>query len=314
MSRNTALKEENIQLIRQCFYRGGIWTKTKLSKETGISLAATTNILMSLLDNWEILLTGKAASTGGRKSKQYTLNPDYFHIGKIIFRNRGDHYQLIAESVRADDKRIHQQQLDYTHNVHDFITITETLLKEDYLIKILTISIPGIAINGYISLCDFKEFEGTDLGAMIRDYFHMDYIIENDVNTAAIGYSEQYHIKNMLLLYQPKHEFIGTGIIIDGRLYYGFHHRAGEVRFLPGHSEEELKQKTADNPEKVLKETILTLMAILDPEKIVYLSDYEIDDLKLNNINLTTIKTIDNYIRSGLYQIGKKALLNKEAN
>lgn len=314
MSRNTALKEENIQLIRNRFYQGGIWTKTKLSKETGISLAATTNILMSLLNSREILLTGKAASTGGRKSKQYMLNPDYFHIGKIIFLNRGDHYQLIAESVRADDQVICQKKLDYTHNVHDFITITQALLKEDYLIRILVISLPGVAINGYISLCDFREFEGTDLGAMIKDYFDMDYIIENDVNTAAMGYSKQHHVKNMLLLYQPKHEFIGTGIIIDSHLYYGFHHRAGEVRFLPGRSEEELKRNTAEHPETVLKETILTLVAVLDPERIVYLSDYPIKNLELNTIHLTQLETIDNYIRSGLYQIGKKALLNKETN
>ena len=71
MTKITDLKEDNIHQIRQCFYDGEIWTKNKLAQKTGLSLAATTNILQYLLQNNEILLDGKAQSTGGRKSKQY---------------------------------------------------------------------------------------------------------------------------------------------------------------------------------------------------------------------------------------------------
>ena len=86
MTKITDLKEDNIHQIRQCFYDGEIWTKNKLAQKTGLSLAATTNILQYLLQNNEILLDGKAQSTGGRKSKQYVLNADYQSLGVKIGR------------------------------------------------------------------------------------------------------------------------------------------------------------------------------------------------------------------------------------
>ena len=48
MTKITDLKEDNIHQIRQCFYDGEIWTKNKLAQKTGLSLAATTNILQYL--------------------------------------------------------------------------------------------------------------------------------------------------------------------------------------------------------------------------------------------------------------------------
>ena len=56
MTKITDLKEDNIHQIRQCFYDGEIWTKNKLAQKTGLSLAATTNILQYLLQNNEILV------------------------------------------------------------------------------------------------------------------------------------------------------------------------------------------------------------------------------------------------------------------
>ena len=91
MTRINELKTENIRDIRSCFYRGGIWTKNELSDETGLSLAGTTNVLKFLQERREILLVGKADSTVGRKSKQYTLNKDYAHIGTLIAQYGKDH-------------------------------------------------------------------------------------------------------------------------------------------------------------------------------------------------------------------------------
>lgn len=305
MSRNTVLKQENIQMIRKCFYQGGIWTKNDLNRQTGISLAAITNILLSLLEQQEILLTGKAASTGGRKSKQYILNPDYCHIGKIIFYNHADEYQFLTASVRMDDTLIFYKEYDYQHSTDELLSIIEAMRQKDPLIKIITFSIPGVSINGTITFCDFKEFENYHLGQMITDHFHIDWAIENDVNCAAIAYARQHQLHNMVLLYQPKHEYIGTGIIIHDQLYHGFHHRAGEIRFLP----ETIKKQT---PDQVLTQTIQILSAILDPEQIIYSSDYQ-TSIKLPNIRLTRINRITDLIQSGLYALGKTHILNKEA-
>ena len=82
----TELKTNNIHQVRLCFYNGEIWTKNDLAKHTGLSLAATTNILQLLLKDDEIKLVGEAQSTGGRKSKQYILNKDYYHLGNVSLK------------------------------------------------------------------------------------------------------------------------------------------------------------------------------------------------------------------------------------
>ena len=59
-------------------------------------------------------------------------------------------------------------------------------------------------------------------------------IIENDVNCASIGFYHQYsHYQNSALIYQPAVDYVGCGMIIQGKLYNGFSHFAGELRCLP---------------------------------------------------------------------------------
>ena len=59
-------------------------------------------------------------------------------------------------------------------------------------------------------------------------------IIENDVNCASIGFYHQYpHYQNSALIYQPAIDYVGCGMIVQGKLYNGFSHFAGELRCLP---------------------------------------------------------------------------------
>ena len=58
-------------------------------------------------------------------------------------------------------------------------------------------------------------------------------IIENDVNCASIGFYHQYsHYQNSALIYQTAVDYVGCGMIIQGKLYNGFSHFAGELRCL----------------------------------------------------------------------------------
>ena len=93
----TELKTNNIHQVRLCFYNGEIWTKNDLAKHTGLSLAATTNILQLLLKDDEIKLVGEAQSTGGRKSKQYILNKDYYHLGNVSLKRDDQYYYFLVK-------------------------------------------------------------------------------------------------------------------------------------------------------------------------------------------------------------------------
>lgn len=303
MTKVTELKEENIESIRRCFYDRNIWTKNALSRTTGISLAGTTNVLHHLLDTGEIIQIYDAASTGGRKSKQYLLNRDHCHIACLILQKKKEAYvfhtqirDLFGTCIYEEIKETEKGTLKDLENVI-------SVLAEHTDISVLTISVPGVSFKGFIKICDFYDLEGKDIGELIRRYTDVPFVIENDVNVALIGFSKIYpDIRDMALLYQPAQDYFGCGILIAGKLYNGHSHSAGELRYLPDRSEEEQLKLLKEDPKGFLKDRIQVLQAVLDPEIIGWYSDVVMEDLEGENI-----QRIDDFytlIQEGLYQIG----------
>lgn len=304
MTKVEELRTENIESIRRCFYDRHIYTKSTLSKKTKISLAGTTNVLQELLKRKEIMQIDDAASTGGRKSKQYLLNKDYCHIAKVTLQKTETTYDFLIKIVDLFDQVIYEENRKTKKgNLHDLEEVIASISGQKDL-GYITISIPGVCVEGIVQNCDFYELEGEDAGNMIRRHTDVPFVIENDVNVSVIGYSQMYPaIKDMALIYQPACDYFGCGILIDGKLYNGYSHAAGELRYLPDYSESQQRVMLKESPEALLINRISVLQAVLDPELIAWYSDVVKEDLPVNE----RVKKIDNFyecIQNGLYQIG----------
>ena len=274
MTKITDLKEDNIHQIRQCFYDGEIWTKNKLAQKTGLSLAATTNILQYLLQNNEILLDGKAQSTGGRKSKQYVLNADYQSLGVMILKRdhinyyyAGRIYNLLGKCL--GDIRLTGTKGDY----NELVRAIDLLLKKKHFDS-LVISIPGVSNNGMINICDFEELAQRDLGGLLKDRYQLSIIIENDVNIAGIGFSRQYpQCNNLAFMYQPKVKYIGCSMIINHQLCKGFSNFAGELSYLPFFTHLQQTEMLKKAPDNLLLNQLVSLCCVVNPEIVGISSD-----------------------------------------
>ena len=78
------------------------------------------------------------------------------------------------------------------------------------------------------------NYAGTQFKKEIEEAFQLPCEIENDVNCARIGFYHQYpHYQNSALIYQPAIDYVDCGMIVQGKLYNGFSHFAGELRCLP---------------------------------------------------------------------------------
>lgn len=306
------LKMENIRDVRACFYTGGTWTKNQLSRKTGLSLAGTTNVLKYLLEKKEILQSGKAASKAGRKSKQYILNPDSCHIGivKILYGRWNHDVEITA--MRLNGECVLSERAGDTLCDSGFLmNMIRILLKEDPLVSVLAISIPGTDSDGRIETCDVAALEGVDLGGLIDQEFDVPYVIENDVNTACIGFASDHpEIRNLALIYQPEMSLTGCGIMINGSLYHGSRHAAGEIKHMP--------IKEANDPVSLMQAQIEALCAVLNPEMIGWYSDVIIGDpdfsarLRLpEQLKCETMKLSDfpQLIDKGLFAIGMNTLV-----
>jgi hypothetical protein len=321
MSKIEDLKRENEQMIRECFYNGNIWTKNELSLQTGISLALTTTILQGLQSNKEIIFIGEAESTGGRKSKQYQLNNNYYYILEVVLKREDLFYTFVLQKVDLFNQVLKRTRIQSkTGSIKELLKSMDALLQGDKQITIICLSIPGICQNGFIDICDFEDFVEVDLKQILQERYSIDIVIENDVNVACIGFSHDYkEYQHLAFVYQPRVKYVGCGIMIERKLYNGFSHFAGELSYLPFLSHEQQDQMTKDNPKELLEKQIETLCSVINPAIIGVHSDIIDNDktLHISNISLihqpiiAYIEDFDGMISNGLYQIGLKALKEK---
>ena len=81
------LKQINKQNMKDYFYKVKICNKNQLAQATEISKTTCTTILKELLEEGFLKQIGDNESTGGRPSKRYGLNKDYYHICLIMVQN-----------------------------------------------------------------------------------------------------------------------------------------------------------------------------------------------------------------------------------
>lgn len=310
-NKNRKLRQEDVSLVRRCFYQEKIVTRQNLCRKTGLSSGSAAGILQELLDTGEILYVSDAASTGGRRSKQYALNPDYAHIGMISCRHQKGRYYLDGHVIACDGKNLDTKITESDKGTaEDLKNCARSLVRKDSRIRVLVIAIPGYCQDGVVQVCDFHHLEGENLKDLIS--LKIPVVIENDVNVACIGFQSERKCQNMALIYQPDMEYSGAGIIIDGRLYNGAGHKAGEMRYLYG---DEPVEKLSDPAEQLWKE-ITAIQAVVDPEVTGWYSDVvNRKDLKKytpdSQMNLIHIGNLDELIEKGLAAIGRDCLMNE---
>jgi hypothetical protein len=254
-----------------------------LLAQTGISHGSAVSLLQEMLAHQEILMTEDAASTGGRRSHQYQLNPDYFHIGCLVLKAGKNNdvldifiLDMYGRKLTASEKEVPVCQVDHVRKA------VRQLCEKDDLVREIMISVPGVSADGKIRACDISGLENQDLAAAVQAETGIVPVVENDVNTAALGVAGSHpQMKHLAVIYQPAVRYPGVGMVLHGKLYNGMSHNAGEVRYLPFVSEAEQDERRRTDPAGLLAEDIEILAAILNPELIGWASDCFDHDLDL---------------------------------
>lgn len=322
LAKITDLKSDNIHLIRECFYDRQVWTKNKLAKQTNLSLAATTNILQYLLKQQEIKVVGEAESTGGRKSKQYILNKDYYHLATLILKRDDVNFHFIINIIDLlgsvlETKKINKK----TGTVNDLLEMIKSFIEKDYKIAILALSVPGVCQDGKVDICDFDELVNVDLSGLIREQFNLGVIIENDVNVAGVGFANYYpQAQNIALMYQPKVKYIGCSILINHQLCKGYTNFAGELSYLSFITHRQQDEMLQSDPNSLLLKQLVTICCVINPEIVGVCSEvFDVfNDAELINYlpqkhwpKIIDVKNFDELIYVGLCNLGIELLKNK---
>jgi predicted NBD/HSP70 family sugar kinase len=233
----------------------GLWvsrriSRIQLARDLGLNKSTISNIVAELIEQGIIIemSEGSAGPMGGRKPVHLELNKNYGYV--IGLEIRPESYTAVAVDLAGD---ILFSRTEFkSHSAENFAESVETLLRR-LPDELSWIGVPvlgaGIGISGIVD-----SGSGSILGSIplriegpysfvkeIGPKFEFPIYIENDANSCAWGelaFHRTQKLRNFIFTLVEFHTSsrgtifektsVGFGIVIEGNVYYGNRHSAGE--------------------------------------------------------------------------------------
>ena len=305
---NQRVKSMNRLTVLQYIRSFGPISRAELSERTHLSFTAVKNMIADLVDCDLISESGYDLSTGGRKPVLYKLRHDrYYSVGVHLSISH-----IRVAILDLEGKSLIQYETDTNHDTFQTSAILSQLISciEEAInqsgverTKILGIGmgIPGPLdpFNGVVlSPPNIKGLESVPLKQIISDRFGMMTYIEKDANLIALAefwYGAGQGNSN--IFYLDADAGIGSGLIIDGDLYYGYPFGAGEV----GHSTINIDGPRCNCGNYGCLEAVASGLAIIRRvgEEIRRGAESAMRQKYLDSEDLVTLDTILNYAEDG---------------
>jgi predicted NBD/HSP70 family sugar kinase len=323
--------------IRRVLLQQGSVTKVELSEKLGISFPTIGKFLTKMEREGEVFSAGLDDSSGGRRAKRYTYNPEY-KLGLAIFLERDETNYLVFNGlgeVKETGEVSSSLMEDGLLILKDCVArLTKTYPK----ISSISIGVPASVDNGKIFyIPGYEHLHHFDLKSYLEKQFSIPVIIENDMNAAVLGYYEHHRsLKNKSLIYfYSGQNGPGAGIMVNGSVVRGSTHFSGEVSFVPLYDERNFRQamekgnstyqvRIGEKHEvDAISRLIASFTAILNPDAIIF-SNQEVNATILEQLqkqsslyipgehlpNLITSDWQQDYLL-GLQSLGLSLMINE---
>lgn len=230
------VKQINKSIVFTTIVGKGPISRAQISKNTGLNKATVSTMAAELIDEQIIYEIGASQSSGGRKPVMLYFNS---HAGYAIGVDLGVNYILGVltdlSGNKMEEVHIPIKKPKFNDVVDSLISVIKTLLikapESIYGVVGIGIGVPGIVDKDRkILFAPNLDWSNVSLKDIIEKKFGIPTIIENEANSGAHGeqlYGAGKHISN--LIYVSIGIGIGTGIIIDNKLYTGVSGISGEM-------------------------------------------------------------------------------------
>lgn len=232
----------NAQLVLQVVRAEGPISRTDLARVTGLSKPTVAVAVGALEHNSLVRAAGLRTGMRGPAAILYEVRPDAaFVLGLDVGREylRGA-ISDIAGAVRA--RASHRvRALSAQRRVSELVTLADELataagVRRSKLTQVVVGS-PGVydpERGALIAARNLPGWERPDVLQELREVFGRSTIVENDVSLAALAERDLGHGRGIAnFCFVSVGTGIGMGLVVDGRLYRGFHGAAGEISYLP---------------------------------------------------------------------------------
>lgn len=322
-----SIKQQNVKSIKKVILEKGSVTKPEVAEKTGLSVVTCGTILNELTANGTIVEKQLMLSSGGRPAMSYQYNTDSGNIlCAFIYAENNEcflRYQVLDIVGNIKDVGVF---LEKKIHVNAITKCIKDICGKNPNIKIITLGVQGCINNGIVEYSDIPELGGANLAQVIQEETGITTLVENDMNTVALGYSKKNsNEKNVAMLFFPKGQTPAGGFIVDGNILRGTSNLAGELSFFPFGFDKKTQQAAFSNVKKALpfvNQLVIATTVFMDPAVIVItgglageLSEREITSYLKKTLNRNQLPKIEirpmveaEYI-AGLYNIGANYLV-----
>lgn len=230
------MKQLNISSILEIIRVKGAISRAEIAEISGLTPASVSKITKKLIQTGIIEESGFGESSGGRPPVLLSLNPE---AGYIVGVNLGTDYlevilsDLEAKSLDYSSHRINKISKDQVLN--SLLEQIENIINKNNIDKKDIIGI-GMAVHGLVNkktgysiYAPHYSWENVPLKDLVENKFNIPTFIDNDVRAMALGekwFGRAADINNFITVNISNG--IGSGIIINEKLYYGADYTAGE--------------------------------------------------------------------------------------
>lgn len=236
MTKQAAYKRK---LIKQLYF-GGTLSCTDLSVQTDKSLPITTKALNELIEQGQVVETGFATSTGGRRPAMYSLRPDLMYVVSVAMD------QLITRMAIMDMRnkvagKIENVELTLPSNpgaLEELKQHIEKFIAASGISKQKIAGI-GIAMPGFVDVKkginhSFLKMEEGSIVNFLEAAIGLPVLIDNDSSLIALAElrlgSARSRVNAMVINISWG---VGLGMILNGELFRGYNGFAGEFSHIP---------------------------------------------------------------------------------
>jgi predicted NBD/HSP70 family sugar kinase len=227
------------KIIKQLYFASAL-SCSDLSTLIDTSLPLTTKMLNELIRDNDIMETGLAPSTGGRRPQMYSLRPDRMYTVAVAMD------QLFTRIVIMDMQRQYVSvkekiELHLAKNPDALKTLAERIdehIRRSGIGKDRIVGI-GIGMPGFVDSkkglnYSFLTAGETSITQYIKDKVGVPAFIENDSSLIALAELKFGAARNKKSAMVVNLGWgIGLGLILNGELFHGYNGFAGEFSHLP---------------------------------------------------------------------------------
>lgn len=343
---NTTLRALNQRMILDAIFEKSVSSRTELSNELLLSKPAIADNLNDLLSIGIVQECGEGevGKGGGRKPRLLRFNKNHRYIIAIelnykdpifVLGNlKGDIFNEFSVKI-SEDANSHVRMELIKNAIHILLNAKDLSPEE---LACIAISSPGVFPDKKeLSFANpqFKDWFDLDLPGFISNEFHVDVLLKNDVNMAAFGesrYGAGRSSQNML--YISCGIGLGSGLVLDSKLYEGRFNSAGEIfnnidpaklnggtnlektiflSELIRKSRESMKKKASHDDDFADFKSVVKAYRDGNPYIIKHLEDIG-TELGCTVSNIVNLLSIDTVIIGGEYVVFHEVLIDRITN